>query len=234
MLEKFQTDKSWGMIGAARVSCSGREHFQSDVKNTNYITLTIKQAKKSRELKRDWVMGDEIICQVSLTPLQWADMLTNMNVGDGVPCTIEFTQRDGSVPYKPEPKRLDTILCERSEEIDSAVSAVQEVQQKIKDLVSGRRLSKTIGDELLHKLAQSVSIFESNGSAFAKTRATEEIASMVVQAKAAVGAYIDDKIYQTGLTELARQKGLLLTDSSNSDDDFEPIASMVLGDGRYD
>lgn len=46
MLEKFQTDKSWGMIGAARVSCSGREHFQSDVRNTNYITLTIKQAKK--------------------------------------------------------------------------------------------------------------------------------------------------------------------------------------------
>ena len=109
MNKEREKDKSWGMVGFYRNYGSGRELFGSDVTNHNTIRLTVKHAIKHRELGRDWTMGDDIICEVELSALQFAELLTNMNMGDGVPCTIRYTREDGYVDYKNEKSKRDVV-----------------------------------------------------------------------------------------------------------------------------
>ena len=136
MNTQIEKDKSWGMVGFYRTYGGGKELFGSDVTNHNTIRLTIKHARKHRELGKDWTMGDDIICEVELSALQFAELLTNMNVGDGVPCTIKYTREDGCIEYKNEKNKIAVIQEERSEQIDKASSNLQEVITQLNELIN--------------------------------------------------------------------------------------------------
>ena len=194
--------KSWGMVGFYRNFGSGRELFGSDVTNHNTIRLTVKHAVKYRELGRDWTMGDDIICEVELSALQFAELLTNMNMGDGVPCTIKYTREDGYVDYKSEKSKIEVIQEERNEEIEKASSNLQEVISELTELISNKKIPKTVGNELLHKLKCATSNLEGSNYEFYKKQAFNEVAKMVVEAKSQISEHINHKIYSVGLEHL--------------------------------
>ena len=194
--------KSWGMVGFYHNFGSGRELFGSDVTNHNTIRLTVKHAVKHRELGRDWTMGDDIICEVELSALQFAELLTNMNMGDGVPCTIKYTREDGYVDYKSEKSKIEVIQEERNAEIDKASSNLQEVISELTELISNKKIPKTVGSELLHKLKCATSNLEGSNYEFYKKQAFEEVSKMVVEAKSQISEHINHKICSVGLEHL--------------------------------
>ena len=197
-----QKDKSWGMVGFYRIHGSGRELFGSDVSNHDSIRLSIKHAVKHRDLGRDWNMGDDLICEVELSALQFAELLTNMNVGDGVPCTIRFTREDGHVEYRPERSKLEIIQAERGAEIDEASSYLQEAISELSALIDNKKIPKTVGSELLHKLKVATSNLEGSNYNFYRKQALTEIDHMVVEAKSQISEHINHKIYSVGLEHL--------------------------------
>ena len=194
--------KSWGMVGFYHNFGSGRELFGSDVTNHNTIRLTVKHAIKHRELGRDWTMGDDIICEVELSALQFAELLTNMNMGDGVPCTIKYTREDGYVDYKSEKSKIEVIQEERNAEIEKASSNLQEVIGELIELINNKKVPKTVGSELLHKLKCATSNLEGSNYEFYKKQAFNEVAKMVVEAKSQISEHINHKIYSVGLEHL--------------------------------
>ena len=194
--------KSWGMVGFYHNFGSGRELFGSDVTNHNTIRLTVKHAIKHRELGRDWTMGDDIICEVELSALQFAELLTNMNMGDGVPCTIKYTREDGYVEYKSEKSKIEVIQEERNAEIEKASSNLQEVISELTELINNKKVPKTVGSELLHKLKCATSNLEGSNYEFYKKQAFNEVAKMVVEAKSQISEHINHKIYSVGLEHL--------------------------------
>lgn len=202
MKENREKHKSWGMVGFYHNFGSGRELFGSDVTNHNTIRLTVKHAVKHRELGRDWTMGDDIICEVELSALQFAELLTNMDMGDGVPCTIKYTREDGYVDYKSEKSKIEVIQEERSAEIDEASSNLQEVISELTELISNKKIPKTVGSELLHKLKCATSNLEGSNYEFYKKQAFNEVEKMVVEAKSQISEHINQKIYSVGLEHL--------------------------------
>ena len=205
-MKDYKKHKSWGMIGAYRCQGDSKSFFQSDVPCNNHICVRIKTAQLHRDLNRDWVMGDSLIVSVKLTPMQWAEMLTNMNCGDGVPCTLEFTEKDGLIDFEPEENRLDLLLKETDEKVDKGKEYIKAVQDKIINLANEKKISKKVAEELLFELKNANSCLGGNSIDFIKKQAKEHIENMTVQAKANIGAYIDHKIYSTGLQELERLK----------------------------
>ena len=196
------TDKSYGLIGASRVSSSafGRELFMSDVTVNNFIELKISQASVSRGYGRDWTSAEKSIIKVYITPVQWAEMLTCLNVGDGVPCTIAFTENDGYIKYKPLPSKIDMIEQESVKELDKA-------QENIKDVISVLESAKGKGSLTKKQIAECIetlkkSQYVSSNTSFIREQAKEEIGRMVTQAKAQVSEFIDHKIYSTGINAL--------------------------------
>lgn len=220
-MKDYETDKSWGMIGASKVTGGGNNFFNSDIETRTFIEITLMTAQKARDLKQDWIMGDEVLFKVKMTPIQWVNFLTCMNEGDGVPCTIEYTKEEGHIPFKPEKPRLDIIYEEHEAVVNSSLDSLNDIEEAIKGLSS--KISKKAYDELLLKISAAKFTLTDKGLDFARTQAKKELNSMVNQAKANITAYTEMKIRDLGMEALRAQiptlPDVVLTDKENDNKD---------------
>lgn len=202
MNNEYEKHDSWGMVGIYHQQHKGRELFGSDVTNYNTICLKIKTAQCSRDLGKDWIMGDKTLVEICLSANQFADLLTNANIGDGVPCTIEYVAGKGIIEYKPQKPKVEIIKEERDELAEKTVSDLESSIAMVKELIANKKLSKTVGEELLSKMRAAYSSLVGNSKEFFKKQAKQEINDMVTEAKRQVQSYVDNKIYSIGLKML--------------------------------
>lgn len=89
-----ETHESYGLVQISRGSSSGQRLFGSSVVHQNIFTLRIlrgmRQATESGEHFRS--DGRVPIVEVAMTPAQFVEMITTMNSGEGIPCTIEHVE----------------------------------------------------------------------------------------------------------------------------------------------
>ena len=201
-MKEYEKHDSWGMVGICHQHHGGRQLFGSDVTNYNTIRLRIKTAQCSRELGRDWIMGDKTLVEITLSANQFADLLTNANVGDGVPCTIEYVIGKGMIKYQPQKPKLEIIKEERDDLAEKAVSNIQSSIDMVKELIEKKKISKTIGEELLFNMNNAKGSLVGGGKEFYKKQAKQEVENMIVEAKRQVQSYVDNKIYSTGFQML--------------------------------
>lgn len=202
MSKEYEKHDSWGMVGIYHQHHGGRELFGSDVVNHNTICLKIKTAQCSRELGRDWIMGDKTLIEISLSANQFADLLTNANMGDGVPCTIEYMIGKGMIEYQPQKPKIEIIEEERNELAEATVNDLESSITMVKELIANKKLSKSAGEELLSKIRGAYSSLVGGSKEFFKKQVKQELNNMVVEAKRQVQSYVDNKIYSTGLKML--------------------------------
>ena len=72
----------------------------------------------------------------------------------------------------------------------------------VKELIANKKLSKSAGEELLHKMGSAYSSLVGGSKEFFKKQAKQEVNDMVTEAKRQVQSYVDNKIYSTGLKML--------------------------------
>ena len=202
MNREYEKHDSWGMVGIYHQQHNGRELFGSDVTNYNTICLKIKTAQCTRDLGRDWIMGDKNLIEITLSANQFADLLTNANIGDGVPCTIEYVVGKGSIEYKSQKPKLEIIAEERDELAEKTVSDLESSIAMVKELIANKTLSQSAGKELLSKMGGAYSSLVGGSKEFFKKQAKQEVNDMVTEAKRQVQSYVDNKIYSTGLKML--------------------------------
>lgn len=222
MNTEYESHDSWGMVGIYHQSHASRELFGSDVTNSNTICLRIKTAKCSRDLGRDWIMGDKTIVEVTLSANQFADLLTNANMGDGVPCTIEYVAGKGQIEYKPQKPKIEIIQEERDELAEKTVEDLEASIEMIRGLIASKKMSKSAGEELLSKINGAYSSLVGGSKEFFKKQAKKEIECMVTEAKRQVQSYVDNKIYSTGLSML--QDGFMAPQLAENNHEVDLIA----------
>lgn len=94
--EKIVKHESFGLISACRTNGShGHFFYGSDMQPNNFITITLC---KNCQIEYDNVMGkrytegrnnlDDIV-EIEMTSTQFAEFITTLNVGQGVPCNIK-------------------------------------------------------------------------------------------------------------------------------------------------
>lgn len=201
-MKEYEKHDSWGMVGIYHQHHGGRQLFGSDVTNYNTICFKIKTAQCSRELGRDWIMGDKTLIEITLSANQFADLLTNANIGDGVPCTIEYVRGKGLINYQPQKPKLEIIKEERDALAEKALSDINSSIAIVKELIEKKKISKTMGEELLFNMEGALSSLVGGGKEFYKKQAKQEVENMVTEAKRQVQNYVDNKIYSTGLQML--------------------------------
>lgn len=84
---------SYGMIRLSRVN-SGRQDyfFGSDVIPPAYIELTVSPGEVEMDMGRNWYGRSHTkeYIKLKLTPVQFSELITSMNHGDDIPCTLEY------------------------------------------------------------------------------------------------------------------------------------------------
>ncbi len=204
------THPSFGLIGVSRVTSSrGETMFGSSIKHGSFMKLTIKRAEHVRSLATDWYHGREVLAEVYLSPTQFAEMITALNVGDGVPCTIRQTVNEHNIGEPPFEGK-GTIA---SQEFQDAVNEVVNDKtlyyaEAMEILNSGKPIGKK-DRETIAKAFQYQKAGLTGTIPFLETQFTKQIDKTVLEAKGAVEAFVEHKIRQTGIEAIRHEVKLI-------------------------
>lgn len=215
--ERFE-HPAQGMVALSRVqSNTGISLFGSALKHQNVIALRIKTATHDRELSNDWYMGNELIVELYLAPNQLADLLTNMNVGDGVPCTFRYLKGKEI----PEYQTIDPELQFQKEfcaEIQKITETQAELVTKAKEILEKPSISKADRSALLNTIMYTSNRIQ-DFVPFATSQFERRMLKVVSEAKSAVEAFVTSTIHRTGLEAMASHfKGLISSDSEEKNE----------------
>lgn len=201
MEEKRETHEAYGMVGFSR--CQGNPRlFKSDIRGGNYITLTIRTASVDHHLSRDWVYGEKELIEVYLSPNQFAELLTTMNYGSGVPCTINHFngKRMEKIPDRDSEEKIISDGFEKRMR-DLSASMKNDIKE-LSDLFENKKtLSKEDKRNIEWKFKSIVQEVENNFP-FVLNQFQESVGKTVVQAKAEIEAQVSSVIHKTGLDSL--------------------------------
>lgn len=117
MFENLEKHPCYGMLGFSRRSCPTTPLFGSSIQHRDTICMTLKHGELGRHLNNDYYFGKGIIAEVEMSYSQFAEAITAINVGDGVPCTIRFTEKDGYVKDRPFVNKQEQFKLKFREEI---------------------------------------------------------------------------------------------------------------------
>jgi hypothetical protein len=119
---------AWGMVQVSRVS-GLVDLFGSALQHHHFVRLSIGSARKvvsdSGEDRHSGSIRGEIV-EVLLSEAQWAQLLSSMNMGGGVPCTLNYISGE-RLPEMPPSAMVDQYH-------DAAKQQTQEIGQELLDL----------------------------------------------------------------------------------------------------
>lgn len=149
---------SYGAITLGRVSSGGAHPmYGSSVKHRNTIRLTVHHGECKRMLAGDWYSPRDKIVEVEMTQNQWAELVSSVGMGAGVPCTIRWL--DGPVEEPPYKSKVSQFQSEFQETMNGAIESADEAIKKIEELLAKKSLTKADRAELLdliHSVQNSV------------------------------------------------------------------------------
>lgn len=186
---------AFGMIGFSRVSGGKNVLFGSSVKHNDRIIMKLKHGDQDRYLHRDNYYGNELIAEVEMSYSQFAECITAMNIGDGVPCTIKYTEKDGYIPAIAENNSKREQF--RNEFSDTILKAMEQVQDQINDIQKSLDDKKNLGvkdrKEMISKLQQVKYNIGSNLDFYVE-QFDEQMEKTTLEAKGEIEAFCQNKI----------------------------------------
>ncbi len=87
-----KTHPAFGMLAISRVSGShGSKLFGSDIEPSSTIQIEVTQGMEHWHLHQKWFHGGrKLLVSLEMSAIQFAEAITTLNHGSGVPCTIRF------------------------------------------------------------------------------------------------------------------------------------------------
>ena len=169
--------------------------------HNNFVVMRVSRSKISHSLSSDhhFSHGNPIV-EVYLSASQFADAITSMNMGDGVPCTIHTVEgiRMEDVPLE--------VVAENVKIRDSFERDIQEVVDNLKKnrnelakiIEVGSSVSKGRAREMLEVLDKVVNEL-GRDSSFVVSQFQESAERVVTQAKAEIEAFTLHALQKAGM-----------------------------------
>lgn len=205
--DKNYNHPAFGVIGISRIHGTRDRFFGSHVReHHDFIALRIFGASYQHDLGEDWIHADGHlpIVEVELTPAQFASMLTTMNVGDGVPCTIKF--RDGK-PTEPLPDDYgiehERVVEEFRRNIETKKAEMQPRLARVRELLT-KKGALRMGErkEILGLVEGLFRDFQRGNADFLLEQFERGAEKMVTEAKALVDEFITSTAARIGMNAL--------------------------------
>lgn len=184
---------AFAQVRASRVS--GRAVlYGSDFVHQNFVTITISKSQLQRSLAREWHFGSHEIITVALSEAQWATFVSSMNMGSGVPCTIERQTGVGLVPGLPNPAPLNAYRADIAEDTKEAINALQ----KALDVAAEKKVPKAVVAEI------EAAMRAIRGSIpFVAEQFNRHMEEVVESAKVEIHGYANHVLQSAGIAALA-------------------------------
>lgn len=184
---------SYGMLGIYRTQGTDRTLFGSSIKHSNTIKIELKTGVHSRHLNSDTYYGDKILFEVELSNSQFAELITNMNVGSGVPVTIRRTQENMKIGKCPFENKADVHLKEFKENLKDNYKIAQDLIKRAENCLNEKTLKKKDREDLiciLHKLSMELSV----NMSYQYSQFEEQVEKTTLEAKGEIEAFFQNRL----------------------------------------
>jgi hypothetical protein len=167
--------------------------YGSDFGHHNTIRITLSRSQLRRDLSHDWHFAGKEIITVELSEAQWATFVNSLNVGNGVPCTIDREAGVGEVPGIAREDRKVQFAGEVNHTLDEAVKMLDALQEEVK---AGRRGEnvRSLFIQIRNRITSSLP--------FISKSFDQHMEKTVEAAKAEVHGHIQHTLVRAGLSAL--------------------------------
>jgi len=206
--EERSTHESYGMVSFSRRTGNPGRLFGSPLnQHESYVCLSIRKSELIRDGLHDRTYGSirGDLIEVDMSAAQFAELLTTMNVGMGVPCTISsFNGRQMERPPEIE-HEVEKVRTTFKKELSNLVAETKKNTKEIWDLLDTKgSLSKADREKIKAHLSHISMELEAN-MPYTLDMFREATEKVVVHAKAEVDAFVTANVVQTGLRTLIEQ-----------------------------
>ena len=206
MLENKESHPSYATLQFSRVHGSSTNLFGSSIKHKDTISMRVRNATISRNLNNDFIMGEDEIIECEMSYSQFAEAITSMNQGTGVPVTLRFHQGEGRIEECPFIDKRTQIENEFEEQIDKANEKINTLIKEVSDLFSDKKnIGKADREEILKKLLKVQQEVGSN-SKFVYSQFNEQMDKTTMEAKGEIEAFMQNKINSIANINLVEYK----------------------------
>lgn len=199
---------AYGMVTVNRTHTNGTTLFASDINHNELITLAFFQGEECetdgdmRQSRR----SNRPLLEVSLSPAQWAAMITSFGLGEGVPCTLNYI-RDGKIVGLPSIEKVESTRERFDRQIQEAaareMAKIQEKMDALAGLVAKGKAGKKELAEVYSGLAGAMNNLPGNLS-FSTTLMQEAMDHIVASGKAELEAVALGVATRLGMKEMSR------------------------------
>jgi len=183
-----ETHESYGLLSIARTTGTPRTLFGSTISHRDTIRLSISEGKLYRDYQKNRYHAGKEFIEVEMSAAQFAEAITTLNVGCGVPVTIlhvagKSVSHPPAVDFKERAKgELKAEMGELAERIDELSKDAKEILTRKGTPIKADEKEKLLKDLMF--LAQEVR----SNIPFAHECFEEAVEETVTQAKAEVDA----------------------------------------------
>ena len=197
---------SYGTLAFRRRTGSATPLFGSSIEHNNTISMTLYHADITRGLHQDSIFGNNAIVEVEMSYSQFAEAITSMNMGSGVPVTIRWTEKDGQIPSCDFVSKREQFTDEFKETRKKATEDVQQLIKDITELFSQKKaLTKADKDAILNKLHHLNMDIGCNMD-FIADQFNEQMDKTVMEAKGEIEAFMQNKINTIATASLVEHR----------------------------
>jgi len=191
--------ESYGMMGFSRISGSSGRMFGSALPNQNtFIRLRIMRASRTHRLGGDWYHGDQrSLVEVDITPAQFAELLTTMNHGDGIPCTLRFADGRQMEPCPEEKLEAQQVRDDFKVKTAQIARNMEESKKRIDEIMGKKTISKADREEVEQLLGLIIQDVRSN-MPFCLDQFHKATGKIVTNAKAEIESFVTHAVMTAG------------------------------------
>ena len=204
--KEYKTHPSYGTVQFSRVTCGGNTKmhlFGSPITNHfNVIDLIINRAEIKHDLHQDTIFGHDELIRVRLSAAQFAELLTTMNVGSGVPCTILRIKGQERIPDPPGDEiELDRVKQNFEDDLKELLEDVTKQATELHTLLEKKSLTKE-DKRNIQWIVEHVKQAVGSNFKFAVDQFGEATDKVVSHAKAEIDHFVTAMVQKTGLEQL--------------------------------
>jgi hypothetical protein len=204
--------ESYGALEISRCQRPPTALFGSSIPHENTVRLRISEAKLKRDLHTDRVypspLRKDAYVEVEMSCAQFAEAITSLNIGMGVPVTVRYANGRTMEPC-PYTSKDEQFRAEFDDDLEGLAATVNMAVKRAEALFESKKpLNRAEKDELLSML-KSLSTEVNSNIPFVRDSFAEQMDKTVTEAKANFEGFVQNRMGAIANAAIAQNMGAL-------------------------
>jgi len=185
------------LIAFRRTECTRDNLYDVPYPVRGYITMSVSKVRQHRSLGDTYHMNENELIEVKMSYSQFAESITTMNYGCGVPCTLNYFNGEKLPSIESQVNEVDLFADDVVDEIADLLIKVDGLYNE----VAAAKMTKGLQSRLLSKISNLSGMFKSR-LPFIEKVYIEKLDKLKAKVKTDIAAWMDHVAITKGIESI--------------------------------